>query len=180
MFQKWYIYIYIWERTEWNVFLCRNGLTVATIIHFVLHEIPKELWWLLQITFSFKLSNCEKNRFMIPWIVNWMKGRTQSVIANGATSDWQLVTNGVPYSSILKSHLFSTLSVIWMQELNASLASLLMTLSWEVLVNPCNDEKLCSGICRLEHWAVNNCVKCKEAKCWVLHLGWRTVRHGHR
>ncbi|KAK4810895.1 hypothetical protein QYF61_013303 [Mycteria americana] len=35
-----------------------------------------------------KLSSCEMSRFMVHWVKNWLKGRAQRVIANGATSGW--------------------------------------------------------------------------------------------
>lgn len=35
-----------------------------------------------------KVSNCEINRYAVHWVENWLKGRTQSVVVNRATSDW--------------------------------------------------------------------------------------------
>ena len=35
-----------------------------------------------------KLSNCEMSRYMMHWVKNWLKGRAQSVVVNGATSGW--------------------------------------------------------------------------------------------
>ena len=33
-----------------------------------------------------KLSNCEMSRFTVCWVKNWLNGRTQRVVVNGATS----------------------------------------------------------------------------------------------
>ena len=35
-----------------------------------------------------KLSNCMMTRFMVHWVKNWLKGRAQRVVVNGATSGW--------------------------------------------------------------------------------------------
>lgn len=42
-----------------------------------------------------RLSNCEMNRFMQCWVKNWLNGRAERVIVNGARSGWQPVTRSV-------------------------------------------------------------------------------------
>ena len=37
------------------------------------------------------------SRFTVCWVKNWLKGRAQRVVVNGATSGWQPVTNSVQY-----------------------------------------------------------------------------------
>jgi len=34
------------------------------------------------------LSNCGMSRFTVHWVKNWLKGRAQRVVVNGATSGW--------------------------------------------------------------------------------------------
>ncbi|GAB0209165.1 mitochondrial enolase superfamily member 1 [Grus japonensis] len=35
-----------------------------------------------------KLSNCEMSRYTVRWVKNWLNGRAQRVVVNGATSGW--------------------------------------------------------------------------------------------
>ena len=35
-----------------------------------------------------KLSNCGMSRYTVRWVKNWLKGRAQRVVVNGATSGW--------------------------------------------------------------------------------------------
>lgn len=35
-----------------------------------------------------ELSNCEVTRFTLYWVMNWLNGRTQRVLVNGATFGW--------------------------------------------------------------------------------------------
>lgn len=35
-----------------------------------------------------KFSSCKINRFMLCSVMNWLDGRAQRIVVNGATSDW--------------------------------------------------------------------------------------------
>ncbi|KAK4806781.1 hypothetical protein QYF61_005577 [Mycteria americana] len=128
-----------------------------------------------------KLSNCEMNRFMVRWVKNWLNGRAQRVVVNGATSGWRPVTSGVPQGSILGPVLTIYLSTIWMQELNAPLAGLLMIPNWEVLLTLLRDRRSCQrDLDRLEHWAMINGMKFNKSKCRILHLGQSNAGHKYK
>lgn len=53
-----------------------------------------------------KLSNYEMNRFILCYVLNWLNGRAQRVIMNGATCSQQLVSSSVSQCSVTELILF--------------------------------------------------------------------------
>lgn len=41
-----------------------------------------------------KLSSCERNRYTVHLVMNWLNNRAQQVTVNGATSGWQPLNGG--------------------------------------------------------------------------------------
>jgi len=74
---------------------------------------------------------------MVCWLKNWLNSRAQRVAVNGAASDWQLV--------FLRAQSEGQLSTIWMKDLDAPLASLLLILNWEVVLTHLKDKWPCRG-----------------------------------
>ncbi|KAK4829030.1 hypothetical protein QYF61_001805 [Mycteria americana] len=128
-----------------------------------------------------KLSNCGMSGFTVRWVKSWLNSRAQRVVVNGATSGWPLVTSGVPQGSILGQFCSIYLPTIWMQELNAPFASLLMIPNCEVPFDSLEgQEALQRDLDRLEHWAMMNGMKFNKSKCRILHLGWSNAGHKYK
>jgi len=92
------------------------------------------------------------SRYTVCCVKNCLKGRAQRVVVGQSSkgcSEWAyiwLVTSHHWDISGLNSRASSIfLSVIWMQELKALLASLQTTPNWEVLLTLLRDKRPCRG-----------------------------------
>lgn len=54
-----------------------------------------------------KLSRYVMSGCMVCWVNNWLKGRAQRVVVNGASPGWQLITGSIPQGSVLGTVLVS-------------------------------------------------------------------------
>ncbi|KAK4828139.1 hypothetical protein QYF61_023937 [Mycteria americana] len=104
-----------------------------------------------------KLSNCGMSGFTVRWVKNWLKGRAQRVVVNGATS------------GCLDAGVECTISKF---DDDTKLGGAVDSLEGQ--------EALQRDLDRLEHWAMINGMKCNKSKCQILHLGRSNARHRYK
>lgn len=110
-------------------------------------------------------THCPAVRYMVHCVRDWLNGRAQRVVVDGATLGWQLVTSGVSQGSILGLVLFNLL----INDLDAGVGSIIGKFADDAKLRGAVDslegqEVLQRDLNRLEHCAVVNGMKLNKSR----------------
>ena len=117
---------------------------------------------------------------LLKWLGNWLVGRKQRVVLNGAESDWVDVTGGAPQGSVLGPLLF----IIYANDLELGVNCRIFKFADDskMVVRLRNIEDNFNGqrgLERLTGWADKWDMVFNESKCKVIHMGTSNVNFSY-
>ena len=117
---------------------------------------------------------------VLKWITSWLTGRRQRVVLNGKFSSWADVLSGVPQGSVLGPRLF----IIFINDLDMEVVGEVTISKFadntklaQTSVDTKGREELQSTLDNMVRWADRWGMQFNVAKCKVMHLGPKNVKH---
>ena len=106
------------------------------------------------------------------WLKDWLSGRKQKVVVNGASSNWLPVESGVPQGTVLGGPLFT----VYAKDIEALILLFIRkfaddTKAAGIVDNEEDARKFQENIDKFEHWAEVWAMEFNLGKCKIMHLG---------
>ena len=115
------------------------------------------------------------NGKVVQWISSWLSDRQQRVVVNGAASNWEPVTSGVPQGSVLGPILF----LLYINDIDKSSGADDTKLG-QVVNDTTGIQRLQNCLDYLEDWASCWGMAFNVSKCKILHMGKNNMSHKYR
>ena len=108
------------------------------------------------------------------WIENWLSCRRQRVVLNGHTSEWVIVTSGVPQGSVLGPLLF----IIYVNDMDGDILAKISKFADDTklgmnVAKDGNTAQLQDDLRRIGEWSDTWQMPFNVSKCKVMHIGHR-------
>ncbi|RMC05405.1 hypothetical protein DUI87_18596 [Hirundo rustica rustica] len=109
---------------------------------------------------------------MVHWVKNWLKGKAQNVVVNGARFGWWPGISGVSPGCNSRASLFK----VCISDLDAEVECMVSKSVEDSKLGGVVDsfrgqEALYRDLDKLENWVIIHGMQFNKCKCWVLHLG---------